>query len=411
MALADKQAKAALPKDKTYRLFDEKGLYLEVTPKGQKYWRMKYRFAGKEKRLSLGVYPEVSLKVARAGRDNARQQLSEGIDPSASKQAKKLATKTAALNSFEAIALEWHELKSAGWAQTNADKIKGRMEKYLFPVIGSRPIESIEAPELLALIRKIEEKQLIETAHRIRSYASQVFKYAIATGRASRDPAGDLLGTLKAKQTKHYAAITDPQGVGRLMLAISEFEGTPVVKAALQCSALWLCRPGELRQTEWDEVDFDNRLIIIPAERMKMRNDHLIPLSDQSLEILRELEPLTRRSCYVFPSARGASRPLSENAVRVALRGMGYDNDTMTAHGFRAMGRTLLDEQLGYRMEWIEQQLAHEVRDANGRAYNRTQYLEQRREMMQRWADYLDQLRTAAAAGNVISASFGSRTG
>ncbi|SEG49343.1 tyrosine-type recombinase/integrase [Marinobacterium lutimaris] len=411
MPLTDKQAKAAAPAEKDYKLADEKGLFLLVKRNGAKYWRMKYRFAGKEKLLSIGVYPETSLKAARTKRDEARQLLAEGTDPSVAKRARKQATITAALNSFEAIALEWHQLKSAGWAQSNADKIKGRMEKYLFPVIGSRPIDSIEAPELLTLIRKIEAKEHYETAHRVRSYASKVFKYAIATGRASRDPAGDLVGTLKPKQTKHYAAITTPQEFGRLLLAIDNYQGTPAVIAALKCSALWFCRPGELRQTEWAEVDFDNQMIVIPGDRMKMRNDHIIPLSRQSIEILRELEPLTRRSKYVFPGVRGASRPLSENGVRTALLNMGYDNNTHTAHGFRATARTLLDEVLGYRFEWIEQQLAHEVRDTNGRAYNRTQHLEQRREMMQRWADYLDQLKTAAAAGNVISASFGGRAG
>ena len=256
------------------------------------------------------------------------------------------------------------------------------------------------------MLRKIEGSGKIETAHRVKQLVSQIMRYAIVTGRAESDPAAALTGALKSPNKKHFAAITTPKEAGQLMAAIDNYQGTAVVCAALKLSPLLFCRPGELRTLEWADLNWDEKRIEIPAERMKIKEPHIIPLSTQALTILNELQLLTGRHRYVFPSARGASRPLSENGVRTALRTMGYDNTQMTAHGFRAMARTLLDEVLGFRIDWIEHQLAHAVKDANGRAYNRTKHLPQRAEMMQRWADYLDQLRTAALTSNVVTGNF-----
>jgi integrase len=382
MPLSDRQIKAAKPRDKVYRLSDERSLYLEITPAGGKYWRMKYRIHGKEKRLAIGVYPDVSLAEARAQRDNARKLLTQGIDPSTEKKARKQSGREAAENSFEVVAREWFSGS-----------------------IGKRPISEITALELLPVLRKIEDRGHVETAHRVKQVAGQVFRYGVVTGRCERDPCTDLKDALRPAKKSHFAAITDPKELGRLLVSIDEYHGTPAVLAALKCSALWFCRPGELRQVRWDQINWDEKRIEIIAE--KTHQPHIIPLARQSLEILESLQPITGRSQYVFPSARGASRPMSDGAVRIALRGMGYDRETHTAHGFRATARTLLDEVLNYRIEWIEQQLAHEVKDANGRSYNRTQHLEQRRKMMQHWADYLDQLKAAASTSNVINANFG----
>lgn len=409
MPLTVKQAKAATPTEKTYRLADGGGLYLEVTPTGGKYWRMKYRFAGKEKRLAIGVYPDVTLKAARVERDVAKLQLAQGVDPSANKRAKKLADKAAIANSFEPLAREWFAVKMKDRSKDHRARTLRAMERDLFPALGRRPVSEITPAELLQVLRKIEARGTIETAHRVKQTASAVFRYGVATSRCERDPSTDLKGALGTHKTKHLAAITNPAEAGRLMLAIEGYTGTPAVKAALQCSALWFCRPGEVRHLEWSQVNWDESRLEFAAEKTGL--DHIVPLSHQSLEILRELEPITGRSQYVFPSARGAARPLSENGVRTALRTLGYTNEQMTPHGFRAMARTLLDEVLGYPPHIIEQQLAHAVKDAMGRAYNRTQHLKQRQEMMQHWADYLDQLRRTAGSNNVISASFCKQAG
>jgi integrase len=404
MPLSDRQIKAAKPKDKPYRLSDEKALYLEITPAGGKYWRMKYRIHGKEKRLAIGVYPDVSLADARTQRDEARKLLARGIDPSTEKQARRVSSRAAAGNSFEVIAREWFAARMADKSESHRKRTLRSLEMYLFPTIGRRPITEITPLELLGHLRKIEGTGKIETARRCKQAASAVFRYGVVTGRCERDPAGDLKDALQTPVKRHFAAITDPAEFGKLLLAMDAYTGTPVVRAALQCSALWFCRPGELRRVEWAQVNWDAEQIEITAE--KTDRPHIIPLSRQSLAILRELEPITGRSKYVFPSARGGSRCMSENTVNVAIRSLGYDRDQMTAHGFRAAARTMLDEVLNYRIEWIEQQLAHEVRDANGRSYNRTAHLKQRREMLQHWADFLDQLRKAASSTNVISASF-----
>lgn len=387
------KVKQANPGDKIQKLTDGGGLYLQLNPNGSKYWRYDYRYAGKRKTLSLGIYPEVSLKRAREDHLDARTKLSKGIDPGEQRKAEKLTRSIAAAYSFEAIALEWLGTRKHEISKGHQERILRALKNDLFPSLGNRPISNITAPELLATLRKIEQRGAIETAQRTKQIAGKVFRYAVATGRADRDPSGDLKDALMQPKKTHLAAITNPTEVGALLRAIECYKGTPSVSAALSLSPLLFQRPGEIRSMEWTEIKWDTERWEIPAGKMKMGQPHIVPLSSQSLAILRNLQPVTGNGRYVFPSARGASRCLSENGVRVALRTLGYDNDTMTPHGFRAMARTLLDEELGFRIDWIEHQLAHAVKDPNGRAYNRTHHLQGRAEMMQKWADYLDQLK------------------
>lgn len=393
MPLTDVAIRKTKPTDKTQRLFDGGGLYLEITPAGSKLWRQKYRIEGKEKRLAHGSYPDVSLADARARRDAARRLLANGADPGEHKRAEKAASEMRAANSFEAVAREWFAKFSKGWAQSHADKILGRLERDLFPWVGARPVAEVKAPELLRCLRRIESRGALETAHRVLQNSGQVFRYAIATGRADRDPSADLRGALAPWKPKHYPAPTDPAAVGELMRAIDGYSGGNVVKAMLQLAPLVFVRPGELRQAEWSEIDLDAKEWNIPAHKMKMREPHLVPLSKQAIAILIDLQPLTGHRAYIFPGGHNPRKPMSENALNAALRRMGYDRDTMTAHGFRAIARTLLDEELGFRPDYIEHQLAHAVRDPLGRAYNRATHLPERRRMMQAWADYLDTLR------------------
>jgi integrase len=378
---------------------DSGGLYLEVSPGGGKWWRLKYRFDGKEKRLSLGTYPDVSLKSARARRDDARTLLADGVDPGEQRKAMKAARGDRAANSFEVVGREWFGKYSPNWAPSHADKIIERLERDIFPWIGGRPIAEIKAPELLACLRRIEGRGALETAHRALQNCGQIFRYSVATGRAERDPCGDLRGALPPVNRSHHAAITDPKGVGELLRAMDSYQGSFVTKCALRLAPLVFVRPGELRKAEWPEFDLDAACWNIPAERMKMKDAHLVPLAAQAVDILRELHALTGEGRYVFPGARTNGRPMSDNAVLAALRRMGYARDEMSGHGFRAMARTILDEVLGVRPDYIEHQLAHAVRDPNGRAYNRTAHLAERRKMMQQWADYLDTLKAGA---NVI---------
>jgi integrase len=405
-AIAVKQAKS---KEKSYKLSDEKGMFLLINPNGSKYWRYKYRFGGKEKLLALGVYPDLSLSDARELRDQARNQLAKGIDPSAAKRVKKQAQVTEGGNSFKIVASEWFETQMKDKAKGYQERTWRGLKNDLFPALGSRPINQITATELLMALRKVEARGAVDMAHRVKQTAGQVFRYGVATGRCERDPTGDLRGALQPVTKKHFAAITEPKAAGNLMLAIDAYEGTPVVKTALQLSAILFQRPGEIRAMEWEEIDWEAERWEIPADKMKMKQQHIVPLSSQAIDQLKELHRITGRGRYVFPSARGPHRPLSDNGVRVALRAMGYDNEAMTAHGFRAMARTILDEVLNYRVDYIEHQLAHAVKDANGRAYNRTAHLAGRKEMMQGWADYLDNLKAQAKAGNVITAKFGSQ--
>lgn len=403
-ATAVKQAKA---KDKPYKLSGGKGMFLLVNPNGSKYWRFKYRYGGKEKLLALGVYPDLSLADANDKRDEARNQLAKDIDPVVAKRARKLAQVEEGANSFKVVATEWFETKMKDKAQGYQDRTWRGLKNDLFPSLGSTPINQITAPELLLALRKVEARGAVDMAHRVKQTAGQVFRYGIATGRCERDLAHDLKGALQPVNKKHFAAITDPKQVGRLLLAIDAYEGTPVVKTALQLSAILFQRPGEIRAMEWEEINWEEDRWELPASKMKMKQPHIVPLSKQAIALLTELQRSTGRGRYVFPSARGQHRPLSDNGVRVALRTMGYDNDTMTAHGFRAMARTILDEVLNYRVDYIEHQLAHAVKDTNGRAYNRTTHIIERTKMMQGWADYLDNLKAQAAAGNVVIAKFG----
>ena len=397
--LSPSAVKNARPKDKPFKLADGGGMFLLVMPDGAKLWRLKYRrpVTLKENTLSLGIYPDVSLSKAREDRDAARKLLAEGIDPSEQRKADKQAKATAAANTFEAVAREW--MGKQKWVEGYRVKVEAWMVNDVLPYIGARPVADVTASELLRIVRRIEERGAVESAHRVLQTCGQVMRYAIATDRAERNPAADLRGALASPEERHHAAITDPAEIGALLRAIDGYAGDSVTRAALKLSALVFTRPGELRHAEWPEIDLDAGEWNIPASKMKMRQPHLVPLSTQAVAILRDLQPLTGRGLYVFPGARSQRRPMSNNAINAALRRMGFSKDTMTAHGFRAMARTILDERLGFRSDFIEHQLAHAVRDPNGRAYNRTAHLPERRQMMQAWADYLDSLRDGA---NVI---------
>ena len=391
MPLTDTAIRNAKLQNKQYKLTDEKGMYLLVNKVG-KYFRLDYRFAGKRKTLALGVYPDVKLAEAREKRDDARKMIANGIDPCQARKAQKSIQIEQAENCFEAIAREWHGKYSTNWADSHAKKIIRRLELYVFPWLGSRPIAEITPPELLAVLRKIEKKGILETAHRTQQNCGQVFRYAIATGRAERDPSADLRGALTPVKHGHMSTITDPKKIGELLRAIDGYEGTPVAKCALKLAPLVFVRPGELRHAEWTEIDLDEAEWRIPKEKMKMKAPHIVPLSTQAVEILSEIQPITGKSRYVFPSVRTNSRPMSENTVLAALRRMGYTKEEMTGHGFRAMASTLLHEQ-GWPSDIIERQLAHAERNSIKAAYNHAQHLPERRKMMQAWADYLDKLK------------------
>ncbi|MGA9110308.1 MAG: tyrosine-type recombinase/integrase [Smithella sp.] len=393
--LSEVSARTVKSQEKDFKLFDGGGLFLLVTRSGGKLWHLKYRFDGKEKKLSFGAYPEISLLDARQKRDEARRQLANGIDPGAVRKAQKQ-TKIESTETFEVISREWYARFISSWTIGHAETIKNRLERDVFPWIGKRPIAEIKAPEVLKVLQRVESRGTLETAHRIRTICGQVFRYAVATGRAERDPATDLRGALPQPQEKHRAAITEPRKAGELLRAIDGYQGSFVVKCALRFLPLVFTRPGELRHAEWSEIDFENAEWNIPAGKMKMREPHLVPLSKQAIEILMELKELTGASRYCFPSGRSFDRPMSDNALVAALRRMGFEKSEMTAHGFRAMARTILDEVLQVRSDFIEHQLAHAVRDPNGRAYNRTAHLAERKKMMQTWADYLDGLKVGA---------------
>ncbi len=390
--LTNTAAKQAKPKDKPYRLSDEKGLYLEVHSNGSKYWRLKYRYGGKEKRLAFGVYPEISLKRAHEKRSEARDLLADGIDPGEVKRAEKLRRKTLATDSFGAIAQEWFEKEKPHWSQSYCKRARRIIEKDL-AALYIRPIAEIAAPELLSVLRKIESRGAIDTAHRAKQIGGQVFRFAIATGRAERDPSRDLQGALAKPIKTHLAAVTEPDELAVILRVLDGYHGTPVVRAAIRLAPLVFVRPGELRNMEWTELNLDEGTWLIPGAKMKSGKDHIVPLAAQSIVIIEEIHPLTSRSRYVFPSARSGHRPMSDNAVLAAFRRMGIPKEELSGHGFRATARTILAEVLEYPADIIEHQLAHAVRDANGRAYNRTSFLKQRREMMQKWADYLDELK------------------
>jgi len=396
MPLTDTAVRNAKPIGKAKRMFDGGGLYLEVAPGGGKWWRLKYRFGGKEKRLSFGVYPDVSLKDARDRRDEARKLLANEIDPSENRKAKKAAKVNRAENSFEVVAREWFSKYSPNWSTNHADRILRRLDRDIFPWIGGKPVADIIAPQLLEVIRRIEQRGALETAHRALGNCGQVFRYAVATGRAERDPSGDLRGALPPVKGTHFASVTEPKKVAKVLRTLDGYDGTLTVRCALHLAPLVFVRPGELRHAQW--VDIDLQAAEWRYTVTKTDTQHIVPLSSQAVEILRELQPFTGHGCFVFPSARNprGDRPMSDNAILAAMRRMGIAKDEMSGHGFRAMARTILDEVLGFRPDYIEHQLAHAVRDPNGRAYNRTAHLPERRKMMQEWADYLDKLKAGA---------------
>lgn len=392
MPLSDVSIRTAKSPEKNTKLADSGGLYLLLTPNGSKWWRFDYRFAGKRKTLSMGVYPDVGLKDARAKRDDARKLIANGIDPGAQRKAHKATALEQAANSFEVICREW--LEKWGENVIPAQKIKAtaRLEKNVFPWLGRRPIAEISAPEILMVLRRIDERGARYSAHKVKSEISQCFRYAIATGRAERDPCPDLRGSIPSVKTEHMPSITQPEGVAELLRAIDGFRGTFVVKCALLLAPLLFVRPGELRKAEWAGFDLEKaewRYLVT-----KTNTAHLVPLARQVVSILRELYQLTGHGRYVFPG-RDPKKPMSDAAINAALRRMGYDTRTeITGHGFRAMARTILHEELHQKPEVIEHQLAHKVSDPLGEAYNRTKFLKERVEMMQIWADYLDKLKS-----------------
>ncbi|KVE23537.1 integrase [Burkholderia singularis] len=395
MPLTDTAIRNAKPADKPVRLFDGGGLYLEIAPSGGKWWRLKYRFGGKEKRYSLGVYPEVTLATARKKRDEAREKLAAGIDPGEAKKAEKRASLLAAAHSFEVVARGWMDERKTTVEPAQHEKTLARMENDVFPWLGKRPIAEIDAPEILVVLKRVDGRGARFTAHRIRSEISRVFRYGIKEGYCKTDPARDLVDAIPPAQTTHFASITEPEKVAEMLRAFDGFTGTFPVLCALKLAPMLFVRPGELRKAQWSQFELDKgewRYFV-----NKTKTDHLVPLATQAVAILRELHALTGEGVYVFPGARDRNRPMSEAAINAALRRLGYDTRTeITGHGFRAMARTILHEELEEKPEVIEHQLAHTVPDSLGRAYNRTKFIKARRSMMQQWADYLDKLKAGA---------------
>lgn len=396
--LTDTAIKNTKPGTTPTKKSDGGGLFLLFNPNGSRLWRLAYRFGGKQKQLALGQYPDVPLKLARERRDEARRLLAEGIDPSVHRQATKAMDVSRTEGSFESVAREWFSKYRAGWCATYAAAILRRLERDIFPWIGIRIVSEINAMDMLSVLRRIEERGAIGEAHKIKRNCGQIFRYSIATGRAERNPIPDLVGALSPlPDVIHLAAITKPDEIGQLMRDIDGYRGTLVVRLALKLSPLVFLRPGELRQAEWSELDLDAGEWRIPAQKMKMRQPHFVPLSRQAIAIFREIQPLTGRGKYVFPSMRTTSKPLSESTIRMSLRAMGYDSETMTAHGFRGMASTVLHEQ-GWLSDAVERQLAHTEKNEVKAAYSRAEHLPERRKMMQSWADYLDSL----AGRNVV---------
>ena len=397
MPLTDAKIRNTKPRQRTHLLYDSGGLHLEVSPAGGKWWRLKYRFNGKSKRLSLGVYPEVSLADARERRDEARKLLAKGVDPSAAKKAQKAAQIAADVNTFEKIGRAWFRRFSPLWIPSYSVRKLSRLERDVFPFLGARPIAEIAPAEILSTLQRIEARGAVESAHRILTDIKAVFSFAIASGieadRLKANPAGELRKALAPADENNFAAVVKPEELAPILRAFESYNGTMPVSSALRLMPLLAVRPGELRHMEWAEVDLENARWEIPAEKMKMRLPHIVPLSKQAVAILREIQPLTGKGKYVFPSGRGMGRPMSDAAILAAMRNLGIPKDVTTGHGFRASFRTIADEVLKIRVDWIEHQLAHAVKDANGRSYNRTTFLPERAAMMQRWADYLDGLK------------------
>lgn len=390
MVLTAKQVENAKSSEKTIYLFDERGLYLEITPKGSKRWRLKYYLNSRERRISLGIYPEVTLKEAREQRDEIRKRASNGIDPIEHRKTTRNLTKTNSENTFEYVAKEWLLKHKAEQSESHHKKVSRLFERDLFPYLGNALIAELTPPQILSVLRRIESR-VVETAHRALGHCSQVFRYAVATGKAESDSTRDLKGALQAYKKNHFAAVVEPKRLGQILRLLHNYEGMLPVQCALKLMPLFFVRPGELRQAQWADIDLENaewRFLVTKTE-----TQHIVPLSSQALEIINELSLLTGNGRYLFPSARSLKRPMSDNAILMAMRSMGIPKVEMSGHGFRAVARTLLDEALGFRPDFIEHQLAHAVRDPHGRAYNRTKHLDERKKMMQGWADYLDKLR------------------
>lgn len=406
MKLTVTEIKNAKPKEKPYKMSDGGGLYLLVKQSG-KYWRYDYRFADKRKTLAIGVFDEVGLKDARERLRDAKQKLESGVDPSIHKQMQKHTTKSQYENTFESIANEWYLSMKDHWSESHGERVISYLKRDVYPWLGSMPIESIKAPEIITIIKRVSGRGALDAAKRVKGFVQQVFDYAVAHAKVSRNPAKDinLSIILPPREKKHFATLTNPEKIGELMRAIDNFQGTLVVKSALKLSTMVMLRPSEVSNAEWSEIDFDNEMWTIEVRRMKARqhvkksNDpekaHYVPLSRQALAIFKDLHPLTGNGKYIFPSARGMSRAMSNNAVRAALRTMGYNNSEITPHGFRAMASTMLNE-LGWNADAIERQLSHRDKNVIRRTYNHAGYLKERKEMMQFWADYLDDLKEGA---------------
>ncbi len=403
--LSDMQVSKAKPQTKPVTLFDGGGLFLLITPAGGKLWRFKYTFNGEGRLMSFGTYPELSLADARQRREDARKLIANGVDPREIKKAQKASREESNANSFEVVAREWHNKFKGTWSESHAHVVINRLERNIFPWIGSRPIAELEPPEVLSVLLRMEDRGAHETARRMKTVCGQVFRYGVATGRCKRDQTADLKGALKPPVTHNMAALTKPKDVAELLRASDEYSGSFVVKCALRLAPLWFCRPGELRKTEWSEINFETAELNIPIERMKLPTAtkrkskgqlHLIPLSLQAIAILKELQPLTGHSKYVFPGYRSPLRCMSENAVLLALRKMGFTKEEMSGHGYRAMARTMIRQELHLEAEYIELQLAHTTKSPNGTAYDRVSFLPERKKMMQLWSDYLDGLKQGA---------------
>jgi len=397
MPLSDALVRNAKPRERRYKLFDETGLFLIVTPEGGKWWRCRYRWEGKEQTLSLGTYPTTTLKRARMGRDAIRQQLREGINPA---EARKSQDPGALRETFESQARQWLDARAPRWSAVHAARVARDLERDVFPWLGNPPITAITALQLKPVLARIRDRGAVDSAHRILQIIGQVFRYAMAGGHAERNPAADLKGWLPSPVRAHFATITDPKAIGALLRDLDNYSGSFPVRCALRLAPRLMVRPGELRQAEWAEFDLDAAVWRIPARKMKSGKEHLVPLARQCVAILEELRPLTGRGPYLFPSVRGRNRPMSGNTVNAALRALGYDADTLTGHGFRAMASTLLNE-MGWNADVIERQLAHAERNAVRAAYNRAEHLPERRRMMQAWADYLDGLASGATVATI----------
>lgn len=406
MPLTDAKIKAAKPKAKEYTLNDGEGLSLVVNPKGRKWWRFRYQMNGKRTMLSVGAYPYISLQEARLNRGDMKSLIAKGHDPS--RKRKEAKRKANASEAFEAIAREWFGKQvDSGWSERHAKTTMERMEKNIFPFIGDRPISALGVEDMLGVVQRCEKRGAVETARRIRQIMSQIFRYAIAAGRADRDPAADIKGALPpARKVKHHASITDPTKVGKLLRAIDAFHATKVVHCALRFAPLVFVRPGELRHAEWDELDLKGKEWRIPESKMKGGSPHIVPLSDQAVEVLEDIYQLTGPTGYVFPNIRTSQRPMSENTINVALRQLGYDKTQMTGHGFRSMASTLLNEN-GWNKDAIERQLAHTPKDKVRASYNYAEHLPERKRMMQAWADYLDSLKSGGKVVSLFSQKVG----